>query len=573
MSAAISQEKPITAESLRSGKGGGDENFPVASILIAAPLRPVILAFYDFVRAGDDVADHASLPPERKRALLDQLDQSLLGESDAEPLGVRLREKLSQRGLSNRHARDLLDAFRLDVEKNRYESWDELIAYCALSAMPVGRFLLDVHGESRDLWPASDAICAALQINNHLQDCGKDFIALDRVLHSARRAGRGGRRCRGAFGASGVAGLARLPEKPRGEEPRLARARRGPARRHRRFPARSGDRRDPPSRAKNRRSAGLPRSPERVRQAEQDADARRRRRGGGGRRFRQDFATEKRMTTVPVETVEQARQRARKSSFYRAMAILPREKRDAMFEIYSFCRAVDDIADEGGDIETKRAGLDLWRRDIDALYAGGSAGLAAGLIEPLRRFGLKREDFFAVIDGMRMDVDCDIVAPDAATLDLYCDRVASAVGRLSVRVFGLPEKEGIALAHHLGRALQLTNILRDIDEDAGIGRLYLPRENFSAAGIEQPTPEKVVALANLDAVCAPIMAQAKAHFEAADAIMATQPREKIRAPKIMSLAYGAIWRRLAARGFAKPREKIKTPKMVLLGAILFYGIF
>jgi len=172
---------PVTAESLRSGKGGGDENFPVASLLIAAPLRPVILAFYDFVRAGDDVADHPDLPPEQKRALLDQLDQSLIGASDAEPLGVRLRGLLARRGLTDRHARDLLDAFRRDVDKNRYESWDELIDYCRLSAMPVGRFLLDVHGESRDLWPSSDAVCAALQINNHLQDCAKDFRALNRV--------------------------------------------------------------------------------------------------------------------------------------------------------------------------------------------------------------------------------------------------------------------------------------------------------------------------------------------------------------------------------------------------------
>jgi hydroxysqualene synthase len=183
MSAAISRNSsaPVTVESLRSGKSGGDENFPVASLLIAAPLRPVILAFYDFVRAGDDVADHPTLPPDQKRALLDQLDQSLIGESDAEPLGVKLRAQLAERGLTNRHARDLLDAFRQDVDKNRYANWDELIAYCALSAMPVGRFLLDVHGESRDLWPASDAICAALQINNHLQDCAKDFSALDRV--------------------------------------------------------------------------------------------------------------------------------------------------------------------------------------------------------------------------------------------------------------------------------------------------------------------------------------------------------------------------------------------------------
>ncbi len=271
--------------------------------------------------------------------------------------------------------------------------------------------------------------------------------------------------------------------------------------------------------------------------------------------------------------VAEARKKARKSSFYRAMAILPREKRDAMFEIYAFCRAVDDIADEGGTKEEKCAGLACWRRDINALYDGGHAGLAEGLIEPLREFSFAREDFLAVIDGMQMDVDEDIVAPDAATLDLYCDRVASAVGRLSVRVFGLPEQEGVDLAHHLGRALQLTNILRDIDEDAGIGRLYLPRENFSAAGIKNPMPESVVALPDLDAVCRPLLAEAKSHFDKADAIMAAQPRETIRAPKIMSLAYGAIWRRLSARGFRAPRHKIRTPKLVLFGAILLYGMF
>ena len=184
MSAEMSAKNgaaPVTAESLRSGKGAGDENFPVASALISAPLRPVIFAFYDFVRAGDDVADHASLQSDQKYALLDQLDQSLIGASNAEPLGVRLREKLAERGLGNRHARDLLDAFRQDVEKNRYATWDELIAYCALSAMPVGRFMLDVHGENKKLWPASDAVCAALQINNHLQDCGEDYRDLDRV--------------------------------------------------------------------------------------------------------------------------------------------------------------------------------------------------------------------------------------------------------------------------------------------------------------------------------------------------------------------------------------------------------
>jgi len=278
-------------------------------------------------------------------------------------------------------------------------------------------------------------------------------------------------------------------------------------------------------------------------------------------------------TSFDQQAFEEARARAAKSSFYRAMAILPRDQRDAMFEIYSFCRAVDDIADEGGDQPTKLAGLNQWRRDIDALYDGGALGLAAGLAAPLQKFGFLRDDFHAVIDGMQMDVDADIVAPSEAILDLYCDRVASAVGRLSVRVFGLPEAEGIVLAHHLGRALQLTNILRDIDEDAGIGRLYLPREALLAAGVQKLDPQAVVALPDLTKVCAPLLAQAREHFAKADAIMAAQPRATVRAPRIMSVAYGAIWRKLAARGFARPRAKIRTPKLVLALALLRYGIF
>jgi squalene synthase HpnC len=170
-----------TAGELRSGKGHRDENFPVASHLVHPRFRAPILAFYEFVRVADDIADHAELAPEKKLELLDRLEGSLLGQNDADPEGVRLRAVLAERGLTPRHAQDLLDAFRLDVTKLRYANWDELMHYCSLSAMPVGRYVLDVHGESRATWPASDAICAALQIINHIQDCQNDFRNLDRV--------------------------------------------------------------------------------------------------------------------------------------------------------------------------------------------------------------------------------------------------------------------------------------------------------------------------------------------------------------------------------------------------------
>ena len=166
---------------LQSGKGHSDENFPVASILIAPRYRAPVMAFYNFVRAADDVADSAVIGADEKLALLEQMRASLLGMSDYVPQGVALRTILAERGLSPEHALDLLEAFRRDCTKLRYQGWDDLIDYCRYSAMPVGRFVLDVHGESRDLWPANDALCAALQVINHLQDCAKDFSEINRV--------------------------------------------------------------------------------------------------------------------------------------------------------------------------------------------------------------------------------------------------------------------------------------------------------------------------------------------------------------------------------------------------------
>ncbi|HYV71821.1 MAG TPA: squalene synthase HpnC [Pseudolabrys sp.] len=171
----------IHSGELRSGKGSHDENFPVASRLIKRQHRPVILAFYEFVRVADDIADHPQLTSAEKIDRLDRLESSLVGSGGDEPEGLRLRAVLNERGLLPRHAQDLLSAFRQDATKLRYASWDELIDYCSRSAMPVGRFVLDVHGEARDTWPASDALCAALQVINHLQDCAKDYLALDRV--------------------------------------------------------------------------------------------------------------------------------------------------------------------------------------------------------------------------------------------------------------------------------------------------------------------------------------------------------------------------------------------------------
>jgi len=170
-----------SASELRSGKTHRDENFPVASWIIHPRHRALILAFYNFVRTADDIADHATLGAAEKLAYLDLLEAELLGAGDTQPEAVNLRQALAQRAMPARHALDVLIAFRMDVTKRRYENWDEVIHYCRYSAMPVGRFMLDVHGESTSIWAASDALCAGLQINNHLQDCGKDYRDLNRV--------------------------------------------------------------------------------------------------------------------------------------------------------------------------------------------------------------------------------------------------------------------------------------------------------------------------------------------------------------------------------------------------------
>ena len=171
----------MSGDALQSRKGHKDENFPVASFLIAPRHRAPVLAFYRFVRFADDIADHPGAAPDEKLRLLEEMRASLMGENVASPEGVALRSILKERNLSSVHALDLLEAFRRDVTKLRYRDWDDLLDYCRYSAMPVGRFMLDVHGESQTTWPANDALCAALQVINHLQDCGKDYRDLNRV--------------------------------------------------------------------------------------------------------------------------------------------------------------------------------------------------------------------------------------------------------------------------------------------------------------------------------------------------------------------------------------------------------
>jgi squalene synthase HpnD len=261
------------------------------------------------------------------------------------------------------------------------------------------------------------------------------------------------------------------------------------------------------------------------------------------------------------------------SSFYLAMRILPAAQRDAMYQVYAFCRAVDDIADGDLPRAERAAALERWRADIDACYAGAPRDSLRALTRHIHTFYLQREDFHEMINGMAMDAAADICAPDEATLDLYCDRVASAAGRLSVRIFGMQQEPGRQLAHHLGRALQLTNILRDIDEDAGLNRCYLPLELLAREGIAATSPGAIADDPSLPRVCATLVARAKEHFAAADAIMDVTPRQQVRAPRIMSGVYRCLLERTVERGFDLPRPKVRKPRARLLWIVARYALF
>ena len=244
------------------------------------------------------------------------------------------------------------------------------------------------------------------------------------------------------------------------------------------------------------------------------------------------------------------------SSFYSAMRILPRTQREAMFEIYRFCRRVDDIADADTSRAGRLAALDWWREEIADIYQGHVTDGTARLARVIHQFELEQSNFMAVIDGVEMDVIDDVRAPALARLDLYCDRVASAVGRLSTPVFGMAPVPGERLAHHLGRALQLTNILRDLDEDAEKNRLYLPRESLCEAGIYSDEPDVALRHPNIAWPCNELAKIARMHFAASDEIMAYSARRTVRAPRIMADVYRSILDQLEQRGWVAPRHAV-----------------
>ena len=261
------------------------------------------------------------------------------------------------------------------------------------------------------------------------------------------------------------------------------------------------------------------------------------------------------------------------TSFYHGMRLLPPDRRHAMYAIYAFCRIVDDIADEAGTPQEKRLGLSAWRDNIAALYEGRAEGpVTRVLAAAVPRFQLRAEDFLAVIDGMQTDAETLVVAPDLATLDLYCDRVASAVGRLSVRAFGDASPAADQVAHALGRALQLTNILRDIQEDAARGRIYLPLEYLQDAGVP-PDPIAMLTAPGLPTVCSRVADMAHAYFRKARAAMELCDRTAMKPARLMGATYDAILVALERRGWERLHEQVSLPKWRKLWLASRHGLF
>ncbi len=272
------------------------------------------------------------------------------------------------------------------------------------------------------------------------------------------------------------------------------------------------------------------------------------------------------MLLYPVALAEvRQRVKAARSSFGMGLMFAPREGREAAAALYAFCRAVDDVVDEGGSLAERHEGLALWRGRIARLFASGvpEDPVTCVLAPAIARFALEEADFQAILDGMAMDAEeRPLQAPDHATLDLYCDRVASAVGRIALRLFGVgagPEQR--LLAHHLGRAFQLTNILRDLTEDAALGRLYVPREALVRHGVVAQTPDAILQDPGFTAACRDVMAAATEHFACADALIRKGPRGALFPVRIMRAFYGAVAERL------NTAEQFPTPQRIRLSIV------
>ncbi len=550
------------------------ENFPVASLLLGRAERAVVRAFYRFARFADDIADSPELTAEAKLAALDALDGALQGREVPDgrtdvAAAADLRRRLAARGLETGHARALLGAFRRDAENQRTATWDELMAYCRASAAPVGRFLLDLHGEPRRAVAAADALCAALQVLNHAQDLGEDMRLRARIYlpldwpdgtHAdpadltAPRCSPGLRACldraldRTARLIDEAESLPAQVQSPglRAEAAAIV------------FLARA---------LLTRLRAGDPLA-ERIRPTFAD--------------FIRAAAVGLRALIAPpapgllrgeaARTVAETVARSG-SSFRLGLSFLPRDRRQAMHTLYAFCRVLDDIADAPElTTEERRAALDAWELCLDRLETGAppdeETPLLAALAAVHARFGLDFAECRALVAGMRMDVEGPIVAPDAETFALYCRRAAGSVGLVALPLLGAQDADSRRFALALGDALQRVNILRDVAEDAAAGRCYLPRDVLNACGISGDDAADIAAHPAIGAARAELARLARADFDAARRALTPGNARALFPARAMMAAYEDLLRRIERRGWSATTPPPRPGRLARLACLL-----
>ncbi|MBU8544692.1 MULTISPECIES: squalene/phytoene synthase family protein [Roseomonadaceae] len=502
------------------------ENFPVASRLLPAALRPKVLAFYRFARMADDIADAPGLSPAEKLARLDHMEGLL-----DDPAGP-----LAQVGTAE--ARTLLSAFRQDAVQDRYPDWSALEDYCARSAAPVGRLLLRLHGETQAEAPrAADALCAGLQVLNHLQDLAPDRAAMNRIYLPEPWMDQAGGEA-AFFDPPNPARRAVLDAALDRVEALLEQAAPLP--------------RLLTSRLRLQAAVTLDlgwRLLAKLRGADPIAG----RVALGRADFAAAFAGLARGPRSDAAVVRDRVGRAG-SSFGRGMAVLKGQRRRGLYAVYGFCRAVDDIADGAMPEAEKRRLLGHWRAKLTA----PDCALSCELAWTRKAFALPLAECEAMIDGMETDATPGLRLADEAALDTYCRRVAGSVGAMAVRIFGAPGAQDFGLA--LGRTLQLVNILRDVDEDAAIDRVYVPASLLARHGVKQDSAEAVVTHAGFVPCCNELAARAAEGFAQAERELEAHDRRAMKPARIMMWGYRRLLDRMLARGFALPRARPRLTK-------------
>lgn len=549
------------AVELPASKTSGQENFPVGSWLLPKRHRPHIATFYRFARAADDIGDDPALPTDEKLARLDALESGLLhGGPEA---AARMRASITATGVGLVDCRDLLVAFRRDSENRSCRTWGDLIDYCRYSANPVGRYLLRLHGQAESTFPAGDALCTVLQVLNHLQDCGDDWRKLRRIYVPTDWIEAAGGIDR-FFTPDQASARLRRPVLDRCLD--LVDAMLDTA------STLPGQLTSRPLAAEvsvmlwlARRLAGRLRrgDPILARVALSKAD----------------FACALRpglsvmaFGAKPLDDAALVRMAVfrAKSSFASGMRILPADGRRAIYAVYGFCRQVDDIADSSASVAEKTADLQAWRQRLDRIFAGrGEDPLDRELIWAIRRFALPRAEFDGMLDGMTIDAAAEVRIADRAGLAHYARCVAGTVGVMAVKIFGCPDQASEAFAVAQGEALQLTNILRDVDEDAGLGRLYLPESWLREAGIPTDAPiPAIVADPRIAQVCARLAAEIQPLYAALPGLMPAGTEKRMKAALIMQHSYRRIFEMLQARGYADRSVRPRLSKREKIGILL-----